>query len=96
MKTISLTLNDLDFIINPLHTACMDRKPAMVDNTTGISSKGSRKSHHRSYLALPGYRAPKLKKVLGRFWVSILPELLQIILEDVNRCYSLVKFKKRS
>jgi hypothetical protein len=84
MKPISFTLNNFDFIINPFHTACMDRKHAMVDNTICISLQGFGKGYDRSYRAFYGYGAPMNKKTFGTFWITILPEFLQIILEDVN------------
>lgn len=84
MELISFTLNNLNFFINPFHTACMDRKPVMVDNTIGISPQSFGKGYYRSYFAFYGYRTPLVQKALSTFWISILPEFLQIILKDIN------------
>lgn len=36
METVSLTLDNLNLVIYPFHAACMNRKPAMVNNAVGI------------------------------------------------------------
>jgi hypothetical protein len=49
MKPISLTFNHLDFIVNPFHTAGMDGKPTMIDNTVCILLQSSGKGYDGLY-----------------------------------------------
>jgi len=46
MKPIGFLLDKFDFIINPLHSTCMDRKPAKFDNTINISPQSLGKLRH--------------------------------------------------
>src|SRR4030043_774014 len=96
MKSVSFTLNDFDFIVNPFHTACMDRKPTVVDNPTRIVLQSFGKSNHWLDLTFFSDGTPIIKKAPGTFQVFVLPEFLQIILQNINSRNGFIHLQQRS
>jgi len=93
MKAISLAFNHLDFIVNPLQTAGMNREATVTDNSVSISGKGFGELDHRFYFTLESQRAPKMKKSLGILWVSILPEPFKIVFQNIDCAQGFIKFQ---
>lgn len=95
MKAIGSAFNDLDFVINSFQATRVKRKPAMVDNSIGVSLKRFRKGYQGSYCAFASDIAPEVKKSLCTSGVSIFPELLQIVFQEIDRHQRLIHFKQR-
>ncbi len=95
MKAISLALNDFNFIVNPFHTTCRDRKLTVVNNAIGISLQHFGQRNNSPYSTFISQRTPMLNSFFRPFGILISLQLFKVILKDINRGDGFIKLKER-
>ena len=83
MKPISLTLNNLDFVIHPFQKTRMNGESTMIDYAVGISDECFGEIDYGCNPTFKRNTAPVGKCPGCPAWIAVLPELFQIILQNI-------------
>jgi len=94
MKSIGSAFDNFDLVVNSLQPPRMDGISTMIDNAIGISDKGFREADEWFDPTLKGNHAPARKCFDGPARVPVLPEPLQIILQDVSGAQCFIQFEQ--
>jgi len=96
METVSLSFNNLDFVINPLKTRSMDRIFTMINNTIGILAYSFSKANEwsNSTFLCHLYKAPY--PFYHPSFISVIPKSFNLVFKYINNREILVYLQKFS
>jgi hypothetical protein len=91
-KAVRLPLDDLDLVVDAFEPAGVDRIAAVVQDTLRVSQQVAGEVGQRWNPALLGQGTPLVECFPGprRILVVVVPDPLQLVLEDVNGVKALI------